>query len=122
MKTLYVIYCCYPIFRKLWIWSSLYSYIHLQKCICIFDIKIPSQYGSVPSWHDLCQFLCPGSRNPVFCPVVQFFKKYIFGIYMLWGVSGCKKFPGQILSGIRFLPKSIIFRHFSQFVTYVHPK
>ena len=52
-------------------------------------------YGSVPSWYDLCQFSCPGSRNPVF-----------------WGVSRCKKFPEQILSGFRFCPKSIIFWHF----------
>ena len=55
----------------------------------------------------------PGLQIPVFCPVVRFFKKYIFGIYMLWGVSGCKNFTGQILSGIRFCPKLIIFRHFS---------
>ena len=68
-----------------------------QVCLVFVDfIIIPSQYGSVPSRCDLCQFLCPGSRNPVFCPVVRFFKKYIFGIYMLWGVSWCKNFPGLI--------------------------
>ena len=78
-----------------------------------FIIIILLQYGFVPSRHDLCQFSCPGFRNPVFCSVVWFFKKFIFGIYMLWGGSWCKNFPGQILSGIRFCPKSIIFRHFS---------
>ena len=94
-----------------------------QGCLVFVDIiLIPLQYGSVPSRHELCQFLCPGSRNPVFCPVVRFFKMYIFGIYILWGVSWCKNFPGPILSGIRFCPKLIIFRHFFIFVTYVHPK
>ena len=65
-------------------------------------------YGSVPSWHDLCQFSCPGSQNPVFCPVVRFFKKYIFEIYMLWGVSGCKNFPGQNLSGKNFCIQKLL--------------
>ena len=55
----------------------------------------------------------PGRWNLHFGCTVQFFKKYIFRLYMLWGVSGSKNFPGQNQSGIRFCPKSIIFRHFS---------
>ena len=54
----------------------------------------------------------PGYRNPDFGYTVRFFKKYIFGFYMLWGVSGCKNFPRQISSRIRFCPKLAIFRHF----------
>ena len=68
-------------------------------------IIIPSQYGSTPFSHDSCQFSCPGSRNPVFCPVIRFFKKHIFGIYMLWGISGCKNFPGKICQGSGFARK-----------------
>ena len=77
-----------------------------------FIIIILLQYGFVPSRHDLCQFSCPGSQNPVFCPVVRFFKKYIFGIYMLWGVSGYKNFPGQIWSGVRFCSETMVFQYF----------
>ena len=54
----------------------------------------------------------PGRQNPDFGYTVRFFKKYIFGFYMLWGVSGCKNFPRQISSRIRFCPKLAIFRHF----------
>ena len=103
------------------IWSSLnICCVPGISTVCVFIpfiILIPSQYCFVPFWHDFYRFSCPGSRNPVFCPVIRFFEKYLFGIYMLWGVSGCKNFTGQILSGIRFYPKSIIIRHFSYFVT-----
>ena len=103
------------------IWSSLNICCEPWiSTVCVFNlfiILIPSQYCFVQFWYDFCRFSCPRSRNPVFCPVVWFFKKYIFGIYILWGVSGCKNFTGQILSGIRFYPKLIIIRHFSYFVT-----
>ena len=48
----------------------------------------------------------PGLRNPVFCPVIRFSKNYIFDIYSFQGISGYKNFPGQKVSGFRFLPKS----------------
>ena len=51
-------------------------------------------------------FSAPGLQNPVFCPVVRFFKNSIFGIYTKKEISGCKNFPGQKVSGFRFLPKS----------------
>ena len=55
----------------------------------------------------------PGRRNPDFLSKFRFFKKGIFGIYMLWGISGSKNFPGQIVSGIWFCPETVIFSHFS---------
>ena len=51
-------------------------------------------------------FSKPDTRNPVFCPVVRFSKKYIFETYTLQGILGCKNFPGQKVSGFRFFPKS----------------
>ena len=51
-------------------------------------------------------FLVPGLQNPVFYPVVRFFKNHIFEHYLLQGISGCKNFPGQKESGFRFLPKT----------------
>ena len=51
-------------------------------------------------------FSVPGLQNPVFYPVVRFFKNHIFEHYSLQGISGCKNFPGQKVSGFRFLPKS----------------
>ena len=95
---------------------------HQGSLVFVDIVIIPLQYGSVPSRHNLCQFLCPGSRNPVFCPVVRFFKKYIFGIYMLGGVSGCKKFPGQIWSGVRFCSETMVFQYFSLYIIYIHTK
>ena len=83
---------------------------------------ILSLYDSLPSKYDFCQFSCPGSRNPVFCPVVRFFKKYIIGIYMLWEVSGGKNFPRQIWSGVRFCSERMVFQYFPYHITYVHTK
>ena len=91
-------------------------------CAFVSIIINPSQYGSAPCWHDLGQFSSPGSQNPVFCPVVRFFKKCIFGTYMLWGVSGYKNFTRQTLSGFWFWFKLVLFRHFSQFIIYLRPK
>ena len=51
----------------------------------------------------------PGHQNPEFGCTVRFFKMYIFGPYMVWEVSGCKNFPVQISSGIRFCPEIRIF-------------
>ena len=103
----------------------LYSYIFsktsaaCQGCqIFAFIIIIPLQYGSAPSWHKSC----PRFPESGFCPVVRFFKKCIFGIYMLWGVSRCKNFLRQNLSGNRFCSKRMVFQHFSQFIILVYPK
>ena len=39
----------------------------------------------------------PGCRNPVFWSTDDLFlKKYLFGIYILWEVSGSKYFPGLL--------------------------
>ena len=38
---------------------------------------------------------------------------------MLWGISECKNFPRQDLSGFRFCLNSVIFRHFSQYIIYL---
>ena len=51
-------------------------------------------------------FSKPEIRNPVFCPVVRFSKKCIFEVYSQNQILGCKNFPGQKVSGFRFLPKS----------------
>ena len=91
--------------------SSAKNSLTLRGFVIIIKIPLPCSY--IPSWHGFYQFLCPGSRNPVFFPVVRFFKKYIFGIYIKWGTSRRKKFPRQISSGIRFCPKLIDFWHFS---------
>ena len=53
-------------------------------------------------------------------PVVRFFKKYIFGIYMLWEVSGYKNFLGQNLSWNQFYQEPVIFQHFLYFITYMN--
>ena len=50
-------------------------------------------------------FSVPGLQIPVFCTVVRFFKNHIFELYSLQGISECKNFPGQKVSGFRFLPK-----------------
>ena len=55
----------------------------------------------------------PGLRNPVFCPVIRFSKNCIFDIYSFQGISGYKNFPGQKVSGFRFLPKSIPYSIFA---------
>ena len=70
-----------------------------------FTVIILSQNGSVPSRHDLCPFLSPGFRNPDFCPVVRFFKNYIFGSCMSWGVSQFKKKFRANFVGDPVLPK-----------------
>ena len=59
-------------------------------------------------YHKGCNetFSAPGLQNPVFCPVVRFSKNYIFETYSYQGISGCKNFPWQKVSGFRFLPKS----------------
>ena len=51
-------------------------------------------------------FSKPDTRNPVFCPVVRFSKKCIFEVYLQNQILGCKNFPGQKVSGFRFLHKS----------------
>ena len=55
----------------------------------------------------------PGLRNPVFCPVIRFSKNYIFDIYSFQGISRDKNFPGQKVSGFRFLPKSPPYSNFA---------
>ena len=84
--------------------------------IALFIVLTHLKYGSTPSRENLCPFLSPRCQNPVFYPVVRFFKKYIFGIYLLWGVSRCKNFPRQILSGIRFLQKSFGSSNFIKYI------
>ena len=37
---------------------------------------------------------------------IRFLKNHIFEIYRVQGISGCKNFPGQKVSGFQFLPKS----------------
>ena len=61
-------------------------------------------------------FSYTGSGNPDYCPVVRFFKKFILGTYMSWGVSGCKHLPDK-MSGIPFLP---LIGHFPAFVSMHH--
>ena len=69
-----------------------------------FTVIILSQNCSVPS-RDLCPFLSPGFRNPDFCLVVRFFKNYIFGSCMSWGVSQFKKKFRANFVGDPVLPK-----------------
>ena len=60
----------------------------------------------MPSKMVFNHFSKPDTRNPVFCPVVRFSKKCIFEVYLQNQILGCKNFPGQKVSGFRFLPKS----------------
>ena len=60
----------------------------------------------MPSKMVFNHFSKPDTRNPVFCLVVRFSKKCIFEVYSQNQILGCKNFPGQKVSGFRFLPKS----------------
>ena len=60
----------------------------------------------MPSEMVFDHFSKPDTRNPVFCPVVRFSKKCIFEVYIQNQILGCKNFPGQKVSGFRFLLKS----------------
>ena len=60
----------------------------------------------------------PGCQNPDFGCTVRFFNKYIFALYMVWRVSGCKNFPVQTSSRIRFSPGIRIFCQISGFLNF----
>ena len=47
-------------------------------------------------------FSAPGLQNPVFCPVVRFFKNSIFGIYTKKEFLGAKVFPDKKCSASGF--------------------
>ena len=71
------------------------AFLHGRPCLVMF-------------WDDYAQLSGPGCHIPVFCPVVRFSKNYIFDISTLQGISWCKNFPGQKVSGFRFLPNLIL--------------
>ena len=61
-------------------------------------IKIPLPCNSTPSWDDFSSIFMSRVPESGFFPVVRFFKKYIFGIYMSWEFPDAKFFTPDAFS------------------------
>ena len=65
----------------------------------------------IQNYQKLSFFISRISQNSDFGYTVRFLNKYIFGLYVVWGVSGCKNFPMQISSWLQFCPEIRILYH-----------